>query len=106
MPKPRTQKQATQQVGKPDTSGFRPLSQQLLDYFGGRGISRETLERNQVAQEHTWMPGQPPGIAVAFPYMRNGEVCFCKRTDMLKPRCLFAEKCCSLQHGHVHEDAE
>ena len=73
-------------VEKPKTSNFRPLDPQLLEYFGQRGISKETLERNQVAQEHTWMPGQAAnaGPAIAFPYMRHGEVVNVKYRTMDK----------------------
>lgn len=70
---PRSQKQHSIKVGKPDISQFKPLSPQLVEYFASRGIRKETLERNRVAQEHTWMPGQAPATAVAFPYLRNGK---------------------------------
>ena len=70
---PRSQKPPTSRAGKPDTSAFKPLDAQLTDYFASRGISQDTLERNRVAQEHTWMPGQPAGTAIAFPYLRNGK---------------------------------
>ena len=71
---------------KPQTSNFQPLDPQLLEYFAKRGISKETLERNQVAQEHTWMPGQPANAApaIAFPYLRNGEVVNVKYRTMDK----------------------
>ena len=75
---PKSKKVAVSKIEKPQTSNFRPLDAKLLEYFAKRGISKETLERNQVAQEHTWMPGQPANNAktpaIAFPYTRNGEV--------------------------------
>ena len=70
---PRSQKPLPNRAGKPDISAFKPLDAQLTDYFASRGISKDTLERNRVAQEHTWMPGQPAGTAIAFPYLRNGK---------------------------------
>ena len=83
---PRSKKVAVSKVEKPQTSNFQPLDPKFLEYFAKRGISKETLERNQVAQEHTWMPGQPAnaGPAIAFPYMRNGQVVNVKYRTMDK----------------------
>ncbi|DBA96517.1 TPA: hypothetical protein ACH3X1_015395 [Trebouxia sp. C0004] len=71
---PKSKKTAVNKVEKPQTGNFRPLTPEFLAYFASRGISERTLRRNQVAQESTWMPGQPAGDAIAFPYLRNGEV--------------------------------
>lgn len=71
---PKSKKAAVSKVEKPQTSNFQPLNPEMLQFFTKRGISKQTLERNQVAQENTWMPGQPAGASIAFPYMRNGEV--------------------------------
>ena len=83
---PKSKKVAVSKVEKPQTSNFRPLDPKHLEYFAKRGISKETLERNQVAQEHTWMPGQSgsAGPAIAFPYTRNGEVVNVKYRTMNK----------------------
>ena len=67
-------KAVVSKLEKPETGHFRPLSPKFLQFFASRGISEGTLKRNQVAQEKTWMPGQPAGDAIAFPYLRNGEV--------------------------------
>ena len=49
---------------------LQPLSQQLLGFFQSRGISAETLRRNQVQQERHGS-GAP---AIAFPYFRDREL--------------------------------
>ena len=67
-------KAVVNKLEKPETGHFRPLSPKFLQFFASRGISEGTLKRNQVVQEKTWMPGQPAGDAIAFPYLRNGEV--------------------------------
>ena len=72
LPKPK--KAVAAKIEKPQTDKFKPLSPEFLKYFADRGISEETLKRNKVAQEYTWMPGQPAGPAIAFPYQRDGEV--------------------------------
>lgn len=72
---PKSKKVAVTKVEKPQISSFQPLDPTTLQYFAKRGISKQTLERNQVALEHTWMPGKASGTpAIAFPYKRNGEV--------------------------------
>ncbi len=82
---PKGKKAVVNKVEKPQTGNFRPLSPEFLQYFASRGISERTLQRNQVAQENTWMPGQPNGAAaIAFPYMRNGEVVNVKYRTMDK----------------------
>ena len=77
-------KKTVNKVEKPQTGNFRPLTPEFLAYFASRGISEKTLKRNQVAQESTWMPGQPTGDAIAFPYLRNGEVVNVKYRTMNK----------------------
>jgi twinkle protein len=81
---PKSKKNAVNKVEKPQTGNFRPLTPEFLAYFASRGISERTLKRNQVAQESTWMPGQPTGDAIAFPYLRNGEVVNVKYRTMNK----------------------
>lgn len=81
---PKSMKTAVSKVEKPQTGNFRPLTPEFLAYFASRGISEGTLRRNQVAQESTWMPGQPAGDAIAFPYLRNGEVVNVKYRTMNK----------------------
>ena len=81
---PKGKKTAVSKVEKPQTSKFRPLDSALVSYFANRGITKQTLERNRVAQEHTWMPNQPNGTAIAFPYLRNGEVVNVKYRTMDK----------------------
>ena len=81
---PKGKKPTVNKIEKPQTSNFRPLDPKLIEYFANRGISKRTLERNRVAQEHTWMPGQPAGAAIAFPYLRNGEVVNVKYRTMDK----------------------
>ena len=81
---PKSKKTAVNKVEKPQTGNFRPLTPEFLAYFASRGISEKTLQRNQVAQESTWMPGQPAGDAIAFPYLRNGEVVNVKYRTMNK----------------------
>lgn len=56
---------------KPDTSRLEPISQHIVDYFAKRGISKETLIRNGVCQEHS---SKHNAAAIAFPYYRDGEV--------------------------------
>ena len=72
LPKPK--KAVASKVEKPQTNNFRPLSPDFIKHFAERGISEQTLKRNKVAQEQTWMPGGSKGPAIAFPYQRDGEV--------------------------------
>ena len=71
---PKSKKNVVDKVEKPNTGNLRPLTPELIQYFANRGISEKTLQRNQVMQENTWMPGQSGATAIAFPYLRNGEV--------------------------------
>ena len=48
-----------------------------VEWFALRGISQATLMRAGVSRVETWMPGDEPGqksAAIAFPYMRGGEI--------------------------------
>jgi twinkle protein len=56
---------------KPDCSKLQPLSQEVIKYFEGRGISMATLIANKILQEHS---GRHNATAIAFPYYRDGEI--------------------------------
>ena len=46
-----------------------------LDFFKDRKISQATLDRNRVGQAHEYAPALGERVwAIAFPYMRNGEL--------------------------------
>ena len=55
--------------------GFH-MSSQCLAWFTARKISKETLVRNHVSEEHVYISRQQPQqeAAVVFPSMYNGEV--------------------------------
>lgn len=61
----------TEPAKRPDCSRLQPLSQEVVDYFAQRGISRATLERNRVQQEYS---AKHNANAIAFPYYRDGEI--------------------------------
>lgn len=62
-----------------------PLPAAALEWFKGRGITEPVLQRNRITAAKVFMPqvGAEVG-AVAFPYLRNGEVVNCKYRDREK----------------------
>jgi twinkle protein len=50
---------------------LEPLTSEMAEFFGARGISTATLERNGVAAESVYDPGQGKmSKVIAFPYFR------------------------------------
>ena len=76
---------------RPDCSRLQPLSQELMQYFAGRGISQATLERNGVMQDRAG--------TIAFPYRRDGEVVNIKYRTLDKKFWQVRSPAC-----HVHDD--
>jgi twinkle protein len=55
----------------------QPPTTAMIEWFESRCISRDTLAKAGVSGVETWMPGDDPGStsrAIAFPYLRGGEV--------------------------------
>jgi twinkle protein len=58
------------------------LTASALKWFEGRGITPEVLERNRVTTAKVFMPQVEAEVtAIAFPYLRGGEVINCKYRD-------------------------
>jgi twinkle protein len=56
---------------------LEPLTEEMVEFFEKRGISKATLERNNVQAEKVWVPGGKSNTkeyVIAFPYMRDGNV--------------------------------
>ncbi len=54
---------------------FAPLSDEIVDFFAGRGITASTLQRNNIMRETLYAPPLKGNTtAIAFPYMRDGEL--------------------------------
>lgn len=63
---------------------FKPsqLSDQAFEWFKSRGITVDVLIRNRISMSRVWMPQIEDEVqAVAFPYLRNGEIVNCKFRD-------------------------
>ncbi|WIA29353.1 hypothetical protein OEZ86_011858 [Tetradesmus obliquus] len=59
----------------PDTSRLQPLSRQLLDWLGSRGISQAVLHRNQVMMESRYCRSLGAWVDhIAFPFFSGGRV--------------------------------
>lgn len=77
--RPTLQKQKT--FVKPE---FKPatLSDAAFEWFKSRGITVDVLIRNRISMSRVWMPQIEDEVtAVAFPYLRAGEVVNCKFRD-------------------------
>lgn len=58
------------------------LTGSALAWFEGRGITPAVLQRNRVTTARIWMPQVEGEVtAIAFPYLRGGEVINCKYRD-------------------------
>jgi twinkle protein len=58
------------------------LTAAALEWFKGRGITPEVLERNRVTTARIFMPQLGSEVtAIAYPYLRGGEVINCKYRD-------------------------
>lgn len=77
-----SKKKFSKPPGRPpklDHLNFEDLDEEMLKFFEVRGISLETIARNQIKQEFTFCPQQQKKVkALAFPYLRNGDVVNCK----------------------------
>lgn len=72
---PRPLKRQKPEYKKPKPTGTTALSEKLLKYFAGRGISADTLEAFRITEGKEWMP-QKNGEAntVQFNYYREGQL--------------------------------
>jgi twinkle protein len=58
------------------------LNAAALEWFAGRGITPAVLERNRVTTSRVYMPQVGSEVtAIAYPYLRGGEVINCKYRD-------------------------
>ncbi len=58
------------------------LTESALAWFAGRGITRAVLERNRVTTSRVFMPQVGQEVtAIAYPYLRDGQVINCKYRD-------------------------
>lgn len=61
------------------------LSDKIVSYFQGRGISKATLDRFFIHGKEEWMPQtQKQERCIVFPYIRNGEIINAKYRDGYK----------------------
>ena len=61
------------------------LSDKAIEFFGTRGITNDVLIRNRISIETIWMPQIEDEVrAIAFPYIRDGEVVNVKYRDNAK----------------------
>lgn len=73
------------------------LTGKAVEFFNNRGITNDVLIRNRVSVERVWMPQLEKEVsAIAFPYIRNGEVVNIKYRDAGKNfrQVSGAERCC------------
>lgn len=69
---------------RPEPGMFKhvELSEKILAYFQGRGISQATLNKFLVHGKEEWMPQtQEKERCIVFPYIRNGEIINAKYRD-------------------------
>lgn len=69
---------------KPEPGMFKhvQLSEKIENWFKGRGISKETLQKFMVHGREEWMPqAQKNESCIVFPYFRNGEIVNAKFRD-------------------------
>lgn len=70
------------QYERPSMDNVTPLSDKMLDWFKGRGISSGTLLRNKVTQSTEWMPQVSDNRnVICFNYYREGELINIKYRD-------------------------
>ena len=72
---------------KPDQNMLNSveLSEKIEQYFKGRGISKNTLERFMIHGKEEWMPQtQKKERCIVFPYIRNTEIINAKFRDGAK----------------------
>lgn len=64
-----------QEYNKPKPTGTTSLSDKLLKYFAGRGISADTLEAFRITEGMEWMPQTSEQMnTVQFNYYRDGQL--------------------------------
>lgn len=68
-----------------DEKGVKSASK-CYDYLASRGITRETADRFKVTDAVVWYHDESREVpAVAFPYIRNGELLQVKRIGTERP---------------------
>lgn len=61
------------------------LKEKVIEWFGSRGISQQTLDKFMIFSKSEWMPQtQKEESCVGFPYMRDGELINIKFRDANK----------------------
>lgn len=63
-----------------ETLGLDAVQDKIMAYFGTRGLSKKTIIANRVAQHLTYNKE----LAIAFPYIRDGQIVNCKYRDAKK----------------------
>lgn len=72
---PRPLKRQKPEYKKPKPTGHATLSDRLLKWFAGRGISADTLEAFRITEGEEWMPQKNGKInTVQFNYYRGGQL--------------------------------
>jgi twinkle protein len=69
---------------KPDQNLLRQieLKDKVVTWFGGRGLSKETLEKFMIFCQEEWMPQtEKKESCICFPYLRDGELVNVKYRD-------------------------
>ena len=58
------------------------LPDKVVEWFAGRGITKEVIIANKIGYEKTWMPAADGEVmAITFPYFKRGEVVNIKYRD-------------------------
>lgn len=77
-------KEQRKEYSKPDPNMLKSmvLNEKIVEWFGGRGISKSTLERFFIHGRNEWMPQtQKEESVIVFPYMRDSQIVNCKFRD-------------------------
>ena len=70
---------------KPQWQNFTKLSENVVKWFGKRGISQKTLIANKIQEVDEYMPQiEKKANCIVFPYFRNGELINLKFRDARK----------------------
>lgn len=74
-----------QNFAKPKKQGVKKANQ-CYDYLASRGIAKETVDKFKVSDAVVWCHDESREVsAIAFPYIRNGELLQVKRIGIERP---------------------
>lgn len=77
-------KEQRKEYSKPDQNMLKSmiLNEKIVDWFGSRAISKQTLEKFFIHGRNEWMPQtQKEESVIVFPYMRDSQIVNCKFRD-------------------------